>query len=71
METILNQDYTSKEIIVVDDGSEDRSSEIIQSFSEIKYIYQENSGVPAARNRGIVEANGEFIAFSDQDDLWK
>jgi glycosyltransferase involved in cell wall biosynthesis len=71
LEAILNQDYTSKEVIVVDDGSEDGSSEIIQTFSEVKYIYQENSGVPVARNRGLREAKGEFIAFSDQDDLWK
>lgn len=67
----MNQDYTSIEVIVVDDGSEDGSAEIIQSFSEVNCIFQENRGVPVARNRGIREANGEFIAFSDQDDLWK
>lgn len=71
LETILHQDYNSKEVIIVDDGSEDRSADIIKFFSEVKYIYQENSGVPKARNRGIREAKGEFIAFSDQDDLWK
>lgn len=71
LQTILSQDYQEKEIIVVDDGSTDGSQEIIRSFAEIKYIFQDNSGVPVARNRGIQEAVGEFIAFSDQDDLWK
>lgn len=71
LKSILSQDYAEKEIIVINDGSTDRSEKIIQSFSEIKYIVQENSGVPEARNRGIRESRGEFIAFSDQDDIWR
>ena len=71
LESILNQDYAEKEIIVVNDGSTDGSEEILQSYIEIKYLSQENKGVPVARNRGIEESTGEFIAFSDQDDVWK
>ncbi len=71
LQSILSQNYLQKEIIVVNDGSTDSSEQIIRSFSGIKYFYQENSGVPVARNRGIRESVGEFIAFSDQDDVWK
>ena len=53
LESILNQDYAEKEIIVVNDGSTDGSEEILQSYIEIKYLSQENKGVPVARNRGI------------------
>lgn len=71
LKAILFQDYGKKEVIIVNDGSTDKSEEIVRSFPEVKYIFQENSGVPVARNRGIKEAKGEFIAFSDQDDLWE
>lgn len=67
-----------KEIIIVDDGSVDNSSIIINNFIkensilnlEIRYFYQENRGASAARNRGMYEATGEFIALLDSDDLW-
>lgn len=71
LDSILGQNYAPIEIIVVNDGSTDQSGEIIQSYKNIKYFYQENIGVPFARNRGIIESNGEFIAFSDQDDIWE
>lgn len=69
IESILNQSYPSIEIIVVDDGSTDNSSEILRSFvPEIQYYYQKNAGVGAARNFGVRVAKGDFISFLDQDD---
>lgn len=70
IESILQQTYQPLEIIVVDDGSTDNSAEIAQSYPEVRYFYQLNQGVAVARNRGIAEACGEFIAFLDQDDFW-
>lgn len=70
IESVLGQTYSPIEIIVVDDGSTDRSAEIAKSYAEIDYIYQSNQGVSVARNNGIAAANGEFIAFIDADDVW-
>lgn len=72
IESVLAQTYQSYEIIVVDDGSTDNTAEVLKKYgNKIKYYYQDNKGVSAARNRGIREANGDFIAFLDSDDLWK
>jgi len=74
--SVLNQTYQDFEIIVVDDGStEDVKGKISEYIKQnpskkIKYFYQENKGVSAARNRGIKEATGEYIAFLDSDDIW-
>jgi glycosyltransferase involved in cell wall biosynthesis len=71
IESVLNQTYEDLEVIVVDDGSTDRSQDIILNLKEsITYIYQSNSGVAAARNRGFLQSRGELIAFLDQDDRW-
>ena len=71
IDNILSQEYPALEIIIVDDGSTDKTKEIIQDIkADIRYFYQENSGPSAARNRGIRDASGEFIAFLDVDDLW-
>lgn len=67
--SVLQQDYYPFEIIVVDDGSTDKSGNIARSFKEVHYIYQPNHGVAVARNVGVTAAQGEFIAFLDQDDL--
>jgi glycosyltransferase involved in cell wall biosynthesis len=62
------------EIIVVNDGSEDNSEEVIQEWKDrcdkLHYVYQENQGLPGARNTGIERCSGDFIALLDGDDLW-
>jgi hypothetical protein len=71
IENIIVQNYPPIEIIVVDDGSTDRTGEIIKQIpKDIRYFYQENEGPASARNRGIREASGELIAFLDVDDTW-
>jgi glycosyltransferase involved in cell wall biosynthesis len=69
LESIFAQDYHPFEAIVVDDGSDDRTAEIVRSFPEVTYIYQENQGPSVARNTGFAAAKGEFISFFDHDDL--
>ncbi len=70
--SVLNQSFEDFELIVVDDGSIDGTSDSVKSFrdSRVEYIYQENSGVSRARNRGISESRGRLIAFLDSDDWW-
>jgi glycosyltransferase involved in cell wall biosynthesis len=68
IESVLSQDYQPLELIVVDDGSDDGTAEIVQSFPAVRYFFQPNAGNGAARNRAIEEARGEFLAFLDADD---
>lgn len=69
IESVITQTYRNWELIIVDDGSTDNTGKIVQQYShKLRYSYQENQGVAAARNRGILEAQGELIAFLDQDD---
>lgn len=71
IDSVLSQTFKDYELIVVDDGSDDNTAEILKNYSKkIRIIYQENQGVSAARNRGIVSSNGRFIALLDSDDLW-
>jgi glycosyltransferase involved in cell wall biosynthesis len=71
IESVLAQDYRDFELIVVDDGSTDNTDDILNSYrGDIMVFRQENQGVSAARNRGLAEASGRFIAFLDSDDLW-
>jgi glycosyltransferase involved in cell wall biosynthesis len=70
LESVLNQTWHDYEVIVVDDGSTDSSLSICQRYPGVRIIQQENRGQSAARNRGVREAKGEYIAFLDQDDRW-
>lgn len=71
IESILVQNYHLLEILVVDDGSSDRTAEIAKEYGDrIRYIYQKNAGPAAARNAGIKLASGEILGFLDADDLW-
>ncbi|MDC0840477.1 glycosyltransferase [Limnospira maxima] len=71
IESVLSQTYQDYEIIVVDDGSTDGTSEVVASLGDkIRYFHQENQGSAVARNLGIHQAKGELIAFLDADDFW-
>ena len=71
VKSIQRQDYTALEIIIVDDGSTDRTAELAKGLrGEIRYMYQQNQGPAAARNRGLKMARGNVIGFLDVDDLW-
>ena len=74
LESVQNQTFNNWECIVVDDGSKDNSAQIIQNYikknNRFNYIFQENRGLSAARNMGILASKGSFIAFLDSDDLW-
>jgi glycosyltransferase involved in cell wall biosynthesis len=71
IDSVMAQNYRDFELIIVDDGSTDNTSDILNSYhGDILVFRQENRGVSAARNRGILEASGRFIAFLDSDDLW-
>ena len=72
IESVLAQTYCDYEIIVVNDGSTDNTGEILAQYGDrIVAIHQENRGLPAARHAGIRVAQGQYIAFLDDDDLWE
>ncbi|MEQ7798367.1 glycosyltransferase [Pedobacter sp. ASV1-7] len=68
IESVLAQTYPHFEIVVVDDGSKDNTKEIAQSYKDVKYVYQNNQGLSAARNTGINESSGQYLIFLDADD---
>ena len=68
LESVFAQDFDSFEVVFVDDGSEDRTREIAQSFA-VRYVRQANQGLPAARNAGLALARGDLVAFLDDDDV--
>jgi glycosyltransferase involved in cell wall biosynthesis len=72
IESVLAQTYRPIEVIVVDDGSTDNTSEIVVTdfCDSVQYIYQDNSGPASARNAGLANAKGDIIAFIDADDFW-
>ncbi|MEW4527080.1 glycosyltransferase family 2 protein [Maioricimonas sp. JC845] len=70
--SVLDQTHAPLEVIVIDDGSTDRSATRAAEFgTPVRVISQENQGESVARNRGIDEAHGEWVAFLDADDLWE
>lgn len=73
IESVLAQTFSDLEVIVVDDGSSDDTGKTLREvFAErIRYYFQANQGVSVARNKGVEEARGEWIAFLDSDDLWE
>ena len=70
--SVQSQDWQDYEILIVDDGSQDDPAPIVEAFNDprLRYIRQDNAGGGAARNRGIEEARGRYIAFLDSDDLF-
>ena len=71
IQSVLMQSYTPYELIVIDDGSDDGTKEWLKdNYPNVKYIYQMNSGVSSARNKGIKFARGDWIALLDSDDEW-
>jgi glycosyltransferase involved in cell wall biosynthesis len=72
IESVLSQTYQQLEVIVVDDGSTDQSSEVARSFAErgVQYCHQVHAGIGPARNKGVELAQGDYIAFLDADDRW-
>ena len=69
--SVLRQDYPDVELVVVDDGSSDGTAAVVREFgTAVRYLWQENRGVSAARNRGAAACAGDLIAFLDSDDLW-
>jgi len=71
IQSVLNQTYRNYEVIVVDDGSTDNTLDVLKRFeARIKLLTKSNGGPASARNLGIKNSTGEFIAFQDSDDLW-
>jgi glycosyltransferase involved in cell wall biosynthesis len=69
IQSVLEQTHSALEILVIDDGSTDNTADVVRRYP-VRYFCQQNAGPSAARNTGIANARGEFIAFLDSDDLW-
>src|SRR4051812_10194306 len=72
VESVLAQTFTNFELIVVDDGSEDETAQVVEARDDLRLtcLRTENGGVSVARNRGIERAAGRYVAFLDADDMW-
>lgn len=69
----LEQTYRNIEVLVVDDGSSDRTRDVVEPFlgdGRLRYLYQTNKGQAAAKNLGVGDARGQYVAFLDADDMW-
>lgn len=73
LQSVLSQTFSDFEVLVIDDGSTDKSVAIVKEFTDerIRLISKENQGVSATRNLGIEKSSGKFIVFLDADDIWK
>src|ERR1035437_6755049 len=70
LRSVEAQTYRDYEVVLIDDGSTDGTAEIARSFKSVRYLHQSNQYQAVARNRGLREAGGEFVAFLDADDEW-
>ncbi|MCF3623160.1 glycosyltransferase family 2 protein, partial [Planktothrix agardhii] len=72
IESVLQQTWQDFELIVINDGSQDATLEILSSIQDprLRILSYSNAGLASSRNRGITEATGEYISFLDADDLW-
>jgi glycosyltransferase involved in cell wall biosynthesis len=68
IESALSQTYKNFKVVVVDDGSDDHTSEVAARYGRVRLVRQENNGLAAARNRGMAEGEGEYVVFLDADD---
>ena len=69
IESILAQTYQHFEVVVVDDGSTDNTAAVASTYKDVRYVWQPNAGLSAARNTGMYSSNGTFIVFLDADDI--
>ncbi len=70
LESVRAQNYGNLQIIVIDDGSTDETARVATQFDDIEYSYQVQNGAASARNNGVQQARGKYLAFLDADDLW-
>jgi len=74
IESVLSQTYQDWELVIVDDGSVDETPKVVSRYltddGKVRYLRQTNQGLSAARNRGITETHGKYVAFLDDDDWW-
>ena len=69
IQSVWNQTHQNCEVIVIDDGSDDSTKQVCDSFAKVKYIRAERVGLPAARNIGVQQATGDYVVFLDADDF--
>jgi glycosyltransferase involved in cell wall biosynthesis len=72
LQAIVRQTRPPAEVVVIDDGSRDHTAEVVRAFGPaVRYVRTENGGISAARNAGVRECRAEWVAFCDDDDVWR